>query len=370
MSQSLYVATRKGVFTLQRSGGSTREWRIVATAFLGDNASAIKHEPETDTTFVALGHGHFGVKLHRTEKGWQRWQECAAPSYPKKPDDMVDVEPNSKKPLPWATQLAWTLESSRNGWRLWCGTIPGGLFMSNDAGDSWTLVESLWNRNERKEWFGGGYDFPGIHSICIDPNNDDRVTVGISCGGVWVTADAGNTWQLQATGMRAAYMPPDRQYDANIQDPHRVVQCKTAASHFWAQHHNGVFRSTDHAATWTEMTAVKPSSFGFAVAVHPHDPDTAWFVPGVSDEKRIPVDGQLVVTRTTDGGESFETLKNGLPQHHAYDLTFRHALDVNEDGNVLAFGTTTGSLWVSENSGNNWTSVTTNLPPIHAVHFA
>ena len=71
---------------------------------------------------------------------------------------------------------------------------------------------------------------------------------------------------------------------------------------------------------------MKPSAFGFAVAVHPDRPETAWFVPGVSDEKRYPVDGRVVVNRTTDGGKTFETLTDGLPQSHAYDLVFRHAL--------------------------------------------
>ena len=54
------------------------------------------------------------------------------------------------------------------------------------------------------------------------------------------------------------------------------------------------------------MTTVRPSCFGFAVAVHPTDPDTAWFVPAVMDEHRIPVDGKVVVARTRDGVRSFE----------------------------------------------------------------
>ena len=138
----------------------------------------------------------------------------------------------------------------------------------------------------------------------------------------------------------------------------------------WAQHHNGVFRSTDNSASWQEVTDVPPSVFGFAVAVHPHDGDTAWFVPAIKDERRIPVDGQVVVTRTRDGGRSFEVLRNGLPQEHAYDLTFRHALDVDETGDRLAFGSTTGSLWVTEDRGDRWECVSTHLPPIYCVRFA
>ena len=110
--------------------------------------------------------------------------------------------------------------------------------------------------------------------------------------------------------------------------------------------------------------------FGFAIAVHPKNPDVAWRVPAIKDEHRIPVDGRVVVSRTRDGGKSWDVLREGLPQEHAYDLTLRHALDVDGTGDRLAFGCPTGSLWVSENGGDAWMNVSTHLPPIYAVRFA
>ena len=87
----------------------------------------------------------------------------------------------------------------------------------------------------------------------------------------------------------------------------------------WMQHHNGMFRSTDAGANWTQLTP-PGDDFGFAVAAHPKDPLTAWFVPAIKDELRMPRDGALCVTRTRDGGKSWETLREGLPQRDAYDL--------------------------------------------------
>ena len=113
-----------------------------------------------------------------------------------------------------------------------------------------------------------------------------------------------------------------------------------------------------------------PSSFGFAVAVHPDDADSAWFIPAHSDQKRAPIDGHVVVTRTRDGGKSFEVLTKGLPQDHAYDIVYRHALAIDATGDRLAFGSTTGGLWVSEDQGDSWSAVSHTLPPIHAVRFA
>jgi len=191
----------------------------------------------------------------------------------------------------------------------------------------------------------------------------------VSCGGVWETLDDGETWTVRAEGMRADFMPPDRQGDPVIQDPHLVVACPAQFDHLWTQHHCGIWRSTDGARQWVEIEQAGPSTFGFAVAVHPRHSDTAWFVPANDDQHRVPVDGQVVVTRTRDGGQSFEVLREGLPQHHAYDLVYRHALDIDGSGERLAFGSTTGSLWVTEDGGDRWHAVSRHLPPIHAVRF-
>lgn len=368
MSERIFVATRKGLFTIAKSNG---KWRIASTAFLGDTLSMVFPDRRDGHVYACLEHGHFGAKVHRSADGGATWKEIATPTYPEPPADWETKKPAMGKATPWKLVKVWSLESAgpdRPG-MLWCGTIPGGLFVSNDRGDSWTLVRTLWDHPKRTEWFGGGAEWPGIHSVCVDPRDSKRVSVGVSCGGVWVTEDAGETWNCRADGMRAEYMPPDQQFYPNTQDPHRVVQCASKPDAMWCQHHNGIFRTTDNAKSWTEIKNATPSVFGFAVVVHPTEPDTAWFVPAIKDEKRIPVEGRVVVGVTRDGGKTFKTLREGLPQEHAYDLTFRHALDIDPTGNVLAFGSTTGSLWVSDNQGESWQTVGEHLPPVYAVRF-
>ena len=75
------------------------------------------------------------------------------------------------------------------------------------------------------------------------------------------------------------------------------------------------------------------------------------------------------MTHTTDGGASFETLTEGLPQEHAYDLVYRHALDIDGSGERLVFGSTTGSVWVTEDAGQHWHTVSTHLPPVYVTRF-
>ena len=358
MSETLYAATRKGLFTLHADG---RSWRVDRTAFLGQPVTAVLPDRRDGTLYAALNLGHFGVKLHRSEDGGATWTELPAPAFAAAPEGKEGP----------SVSLIWTLAPGGPDRpdEIWAGTLPGGLFHSTDRGESWSLNESLWTVPERTQWFGGGYDEPGIHSILVDPRDSARLTVGVSCGGVWTSADSGKSWALGGTGLRADYMPPDMKDDRHIQDPHLLACCAAAPDRLWCQHHNGIFRSDDGGVHFTEITTATPSAFGFAVAAHPQDPDTAWFVPAVKDECRVPVDGRFVVTRTRDGGETFETLADGLPDGNAYDLVYRHALAIDESGDRLAMGSTTGGLWVSDTAGERWALVSAHLPPVAQVTF-
>lgn len=359
MGKLIHVGTRKGLFELARRNGS---WDIVDTHFLGDPVSAVLADGEGGL-YAALDLGHFGAKLWRRELSGE-WHEVTVPVFPPKPEAAGD------DPHPWSLGKIWVMEAGGPSGRLWAGTMPGGLFRSDDGGANWHLTETLWCMPERRQWLGvAGGEQPGIHSVLVDPANPSDIRIGVSTGGVWASSDAGQSWRLINQGMYAEYMPEERRGDPIVQDVHRLSRCKAYPHIVWCQHHNGVFRSQDAGATWRDVAAIRPSKFGFAVAAHPHDPETAWFVPAVKDERRIPVDGRLVVARTRDGGQSFDILSDGLPQHHAYDLVWRHGLAVDDSGEMVAFGSTSGGLWISEDAGESWSISEARLPPIAVVRF-
>ncbi len=355
MSDRILAATRKGLFTLERRG---RDWTIADLAFAGSPVSSALRDPRDGSRYAALNLGHFGPKLHRSDDDGRSWKELPAPAFPA---DAAGA-PSLKQ--------IWTLQAGAAGQpgRLWAGAIPAGLFRSDDRGDTWHMTEALWNVPERAKWFGGGYDDAGIHTVSLDPRDPRRVFVAISCGGVWDSDDDGNSWTMRGEGLVAAYMPPEQANDPAIQDPHRVARCPAAPEVMWMQHHNGVFRSTDAGAHWSRLSP-PIAEFGFAVAAHPSNPDVAWLVPAMADEKRMPRDAAMVVNRTEDGGKHWETLREGLPQRDAYDLVYRHGLDVDATGNRLVMGSTTGALWVGENAGERWQLVNAHLPPIYDVRF-
>lgn len=363
MSDRAWVATRKGLFELSRTG---RGWDIARVSFVGDPVTAVLPPDRADPVrpmIAALNLGHFGVKCHASDDAGARWHEIDTPAYPAQPE-------GSRDDVAWKLAQIWTLAAS--GPTIWAGTLPGGLFRSTDA-SRWSLNDALWREPSRRKWFGGGYDVPGIHSILEIPDGGaaagTALIVGVSCGGVWASVDDGASWSPRARGMRASYMPPEAAEDEVVQDPHRLAVCAADPRRLWCQHHDGIWRSDDGATSWQRVASAADGGFGFAVAADPRDPRRAWFVPAEADQRRIPAGGALVVMRTDDDGRSFRRLTAGLPQSNCYDLVYRHGLSVSDDGVSLLMGSTTGGVWSSDDAGDSWQPLDARLPPVYAVAF-
>jgi photosystem II stability/assembly factor-like uncharacterized protein len=369
-SDRLLIGTRKGLFFVERAGNGGG-WRVGKHLFGGEPVTMVLRDPRDGTLWAALRLGHFGCKMHRSTDGGATWEERPAPAYPTPPAGEEVQRDQFGRSWTWKLDMVWALEAGHASQPgvLWCGTIPGGLFRSGDNGDSWEMVRSLWDHPLRKAWLGGGYDAPGIHSVCVHPSDPKRLAVGVSTGGVWFTYDGGASWEARTEGMYNEYMPPAERGRPESQDVHRVVQCPAHPDGMWVQHHNAAFVSVNGGHEWTEVLP-PPSKFGFAVAVHPRDPKTAWFVPADKDERRYPLHGKMTVARTRDGGKTFDSLDRGLPGEHAYDLVYRHGLDIDGSGDRLALGSTTGSLWITEDGGDHFQHLSAHLPPIYVVRFA
>jgi photosystem II stability/assembly factor-like uncharacterized protein len=246
------------------------------------------------------------------------------------------------------------------------GTEPGGLFVSDDGGTSWSLCRALWDHPSRKEeWGGAGTDYPALHSIVVDPRDPDRVYVGISCAGVFESVDGGTSWVPRNKGISSSFLANPT---ADVgHDPHCLVQCASRPDALWQQNHCGIFRSHDAGASWIEISDAGPVfGWGFAIAVDPQNAERVWVVP--MDASRTAPGRALAVHRSDDGGRSWTAFRRGLPQEQCYDLILRQGLDLA--GERLVIGSSTGNAWVSEDRGESWVCLGTHLPPIYAVRFA
>jgi hypothetical protein len=365
----LLLGTAKGLIVFHKI---KQEWLVKETHFTGFPVSMVYVDFRTNTWWAGLPHRHWGQKLYRSHNEGSTWHQITTPRYP----SHLPLKNGKSASL----RLIWCMAQAGDDkpHELWLGTEPGGLFHSKDNGDTWQLVESLWrHRIDSNLWFGAGKDEPFMHSIVVDPRNSAHVYVAISCAGVYETFDGGQTWQPRNTGLKATYLPnPDAEVG---HDPHLLLatletQLK-APSVFefhklvlWQQNHCGIFKSEDEAKTWQDVTDKNGiANYGFALAIDPKNTQRAWVIPAESDEMRIPHNLALCVCRTDDGGASWQQLRKGLPQNHCFDIVFRHAFAYFEG--QLAFGTTTGNLYFSDDLGNSWHCLSTHLPRIDSVLF-
>jgi photosystem II stability/assembly factor-like uncharacterized protein len=348
------------------------------------------------TLWASLDHGHWGPKLSRSRDGGATWQDVLSLKYPEGARYIVkvlptpDFDPTAPTGQPEYADATvfkiWTITfgTAEQPGRLYAGTIPGGLFVSDDGGESWELNRPLWNHESRggdlfmgdatseNRWFGtpASVDYgvfePGIHSIVIDPRNPNHLRVAVSSAGVIETTDGGRTWTARNRGMLNDYMPnPEAEWG---HDPHFIVCCAALPDHLWQQNHCGVFYSDDGAKNWLKVSNAETGvHFGFPIAVDAQDGRTAWVVPARADMARMAIGGGLCVARTTDGGQSWQVFRNGLPQAHAYDIVLRHGLDVA--GDCLCFGSTSGNVYLSEDRGETWQCLGNNFPPVYSVRF-
>ncbi len=361
-STRLLLSTRKGLIELRRGPSG---WSVDRVEFEGLAVEYADRDPRDGSTWASIDTGHWGPKLRHAAAGGD-FAEVACPGFP---EGALTPGPPGRGQQPARLVNIWTIAfgSSDQPGRVYLGTNPGGLFVRPQAGAPFELCEGLWDHPSRTAWFGGGRDTPGIHSICVDPRDHDALTVGISCGGVFHSDDAGQSWETRNKGQAAPFLPnPD--VDAG-HDPHLVVQSPSEPDVLWQQNHHGVYRSLDRGRFWEEVSDTEENvHFGFPIAVSETRSDTAWVVPAVSDQARNAVGRAVEVARTEDGGQSWTRLTKGLPQTAAWDLVYRHALDLS--GDCLAFGSTTGNLFFSEDGGESWVCLGHHFPPIYAVRFA
>jgi photosystem II stability/assembly factor-like uncharacterized protein len=193
--------------------------------------------------------------------------------------------------------------------------------------------------------------------------------VAVSTAGVYRTDDGGRTWRTAHKGVRAQFLP--NKHPEFGQCVHKIARHPSRPDRIYLQNHWGLYRTDDAGESWKDVANGVPSDFGFGMAVHPHDPDTAYIVPLESDEFRCTPEGRLRVYRTRDAGKSWQPMTRGLPQKDALETVLRDALatDGFEKAGVY-FGTRSGKLFASRDAGTSWTQLADGLPPVVCVKTA
>ena len=358
------VGTRKGAFVLS-ADGKREHWDVSGPHFGGWEIYHVKGSPvDPNRLYASQSSGWFGQLIQRSNDGGQTWEPMGnAFKY--------EGEPGTHKwydgtPHPWEFKRVWHLEPSlTDPDTVYAGVEDAALFRSTDGAKTWQEFSGLRNHSSGPNWQPGAGGMC-LHTILLDPSNPGRMFIAISAAGAFRSDDAGETWKAINRGLKSQYIPdPDAEVGHCV---HRIAMNPSRPNVLFMQKHWDVMRSDNAGDSWHEVSGNLPSDFGFPIEVHAHEPDTVYVVPIKSDSEHYPPEGKLRVYRSRTGGNQWEALTNGLPQQDCYVNVLRDAMAVDSlDSCGVYFGTSGGHVFVSPDSGDHWTPIVENLPPVVSV---
>ncbi|WP_439599365.1 WD40/YVTN/BNR-like repeat-containing protein [Falsiroseomonas sp.] len=347
----LLVGTKKGGFILE-SDSTRTDWKLRGPFCETWPIHHMIADPATGRIFAGGGNEWFGPAVWRSDDLGENWTHSS---------QGLAYEPG-ETPI----KAVWSLAAAHGV--LHAGVEPAGLFRSTDGGQSFAHLQGLRDHPSRPEWQPGGGGLI-LHGLLPHPQDPRQFWVAISTGGVFHTADGGESWTPRNRGTRQDYAPEDQRYPEHGQCVHCLVMAPGQPDLLYQQNHCGMYRSEDGGRSWTSIEQGLPSSFGFPAATHPRDPATLFLLPLNGDQAgRFVPEARAAVWRTRDGGRSWQALREGLPQQDAYFGVLRQAMATDSlDRAGVYFGTSGGELYASADEGESWRCIARHLPTISSV---
>ncbi|MEJ8566149.1 sialidase family protein [Elongatibacter sediminis] len=381
------VGTRKGAFILT-SDDDRRTWKVDGPHFAGWEIYHMNGSPaDPDRIYASQSSSWFGQIIQRSDDGGRSWHQPGSPNGPETSESgmpqgesnrfVYDTSDETGRPLsthqwydgtphPWEFARVWHLEPSLSDPdTVYAGVEDAALFRSTDGGTTWHELAALRGHETGPGWQPGAGGLC-LHTIVIDPNNEDRIFTAVSAAGAFRTDDGGQSWKPINQGLHSQYIPDPTAPVGHC--VHRIAIHPKNPDTLFMQKHWDVMRSDDAGDNWYEVSGDLPSDFGFPIAVHAHEPETIYVVPIESDSLHYPPEGKLRVYRSRSGGNDWEALTNGLPQKNCYVNILRDAMAVDDrDPCGIYFGTTGGQVYASADSGDHWQPIVRDLPAVLSV---
>lgn len=333
------VGTEKGGYLLE---GSKDDWEVAGPLFPGWKVSAFA---KVDGTYLAaVGSNWFGVGIHRSAN-LEDWEPVDhPPAWPEGSDREME--------------LIWRFHDDGN--RLWAAVAHAGLFTSDDAGITWDPVDGLNEHRTRPDWQPG---FGGLaaHRILT---SDAGIWVAISAVGVFRSDDGGSSWQLKNDGVGSVAAVGEERPEVGY-CVHGLANDPADPRRIWRQDHLGMFRTGDGGDSWERINNGLPADFGFVIW-RDGGSGRLFTIPLESAENRVPVGGSLRAYRSDDDGEHWGVSGTGWPEDPQFTGVLRGAFDGDHRGRV-AFGTTGGEVWLTDDNGESWNRLGPRFPRIGAV---
>ena len=334
-SREVLVGTKEGIVVLERDGKGG--WREARRVLEDKHISAIVFEPKSHSIIVGAFHGGISASTD----GGHTWEERTS--------GLTENDVYS---------LGVTTVDGRT--RVFAGTEPAHLFYSDDLGGHWIELPNIRDVPSVSQWhFPGPPHIAHVKHINFDPSVPTTVYVSVEQGALLRSVDAGQTWE-EIGG------PND--------DVHRTVIPPTNPKCIMVTGGDGIYATLDSGATWEHRTDAADDLIGGypdQLVFDPKDPETM-FIAGAHhqpDEWMRSSFAGARISRSRDGGRTWEVLGGGLPERLRANV---EAMALERAGDALSLfaATTEGEVWASEDGGDSWSSIAAGMAPISkGVHY-
>jgi len=195
---------------------------------------------------------------------------------------------------------------------VYVASASGGVWITENEGTSW---EPVFDREASAS----------IGDIALDPSNPDILWVGTgeanifrssqSGSGIYKTTDKGKTWnhlglENSLTISRIIVHPQNS----------NVVWVAVSGNEWTPNKERGVYKTTDGGTTWKKILYVNELTGANDLVIHPVNPDilyaTTWqrIRKKWNDPRNEPGYDGSGIWKTTNGGEDWSPVNNGLPE--------------------------------------------------------
>lgn len=238
---------------------------------------------------------------------------------------------------------------------VYAGAALGGVLKSTDGGESWTPISDAVPSLSVGDIEVDPYDVNTLYFGAGESNSSGDSYAGT---GMYKTTDGGASWQFLG-------LPNSYHIGRIAIDPYDNQRIFVAAMGklFGANPDRGIYRSTDGGASWEQVLFVSDSTGGADVAINPQNPNTIFASTWerIRSPRRRRVGGLTTgIYRSTDGGDTWTLLQNGLPSPSMTNgriglaispanPDYVYASVVDHPGYLIGF-------WRSTDGGNSWQS--------------
>ncbi len=238
---------------------------------------------------------------------------------------------------------------------IYIGAALGGVFKSTDGGDSWTPVSDAVPALSVGDIEVDPFDVNTLYFGTGESNSSGDSYAGT---GIYKTTDGGATWRFSG-------LPDSRHIGRIVIDPmnNQRIYAAATGSLFGTNPERGIYRSLDGGENWQQVLFVNDSTGATDVAINRQNPDIVYAAmwQRIRSPRSRNVGGlNSGIWRSTDGGDTWERLQNGLPTPTSTtgriglavspaDPNYVYASMTNHPGYLLGF-------WRSADGGDNWES--------------